>query len=31
LSVVTAGKSALYAILRVSEEEAMLVLVNLTG
>jgi glycosidase len=31
LSVVTAGNSALYAILRVSQEEAVLVLVNLTG
>ena len=31
LSVVSAGSSALYAILRVSEEEAVLVLVNLSG
>ena len=31
LSVVTTGNDALYGILRVSQEEAVLVLVNLTG
>jgi alpha-amylase len=31
LSVVAAGSSALYTVLRVSQEEAVLVLVNLTG
>ncbi len=31
LSVVTTGDDALYSILRVSQEEAVLVLINLTG